>query len=139
MNFERFGQNLLDLDKRIVYVGIVNEHFKLMHSSFREGAILHSDLETIHNFMTLAPKLTMTELERSKPNLGTVSSVLIRFEKRVFVINRLDEFVIIVGLETQIQTTIPELITTYIKAAANRAPDLEDTETTLVTATQEYP
>jgi len=124
LNFERFGQNLLDLDNRIVYVGIVNDHYKLMHSCFREGAKLHSDSKTIHNFMTLAPKLTMNDLEKSKPALGSISSVLVKFEKRVFVFNRLDEYVIIVGLEAEVPTPLPELIATHIKTAASRAPDL---------------
>ena len=124
LNFERFGQNLLDIDTRIVYVGIVNSHFKLMHSCFREGAKLHADSKTIHNFMTLAPKLTMNDLEKSKPTLGSISSVLVRFEKRVFVFNRLDGFVIIVGLDIEVPTPLPELIATHIKTAASMAPDL---------------
>ena len=124
LNFERFGQNLLDLDNRIVYVGIVNSRYKLMHSCFREGATVHSDSRTIHNFMMLAPKLTMTDLEKSKPALGSISSVLVRFEKRVFVFSRLDEFVIIVGLETEVPTPLPDLIANHIKTAASRAPDL---------------
>ncbi len=124
MNFERFGQNLLDLDNRIVYVGIVNGHYKLMHSCFREGAKLHSDSKTIHNFMMLAPKLTMNDLEKSKPTLGSISSVLVRFEKRVFVFSRLDEYVIIVGLDIEVPTPLPELIASHIKTAASRAPDL---------------
>lgn len=124
LNFERFGQNLLDLDNRIVYVGIVNSRYKLMHSCFREGAILHSDSKTIHNFMVLAPKLTMNDLEKSKPTLGSISSVLVRFEKRVFVFSRLDEYVIIVGLDIEVPTPLPELIASHIKIAASRAPDL---------------
>ena len=124
MNFERFGQNLLDLDNRIVYVGIVNGRYKVMHSCFREGAKVHSDSKTIHNFMMLAPKLTMTDLEKSKPNLGSISSVLIRFEKRVFVLSRLNEHVIIVGLDVEVPTPLPDLIANYIKTAASRAPDL---------------
>ena len=124
MNFERFGQNLLDLDSRIVYVGIVDSRYKLMHSCFREGAQLHSDSKTIHNFMMLAPKLTMTDLEKSKPNLGSINSVLVRFEKRVFVFSRLNEFVIIVGLEADVPTHLPDLVEANIKIAASKAPDL---------------
>ena len=124
MNFERFGQNLLDLDNRIVYVGIVDGRYKLMHSCFREGTKLLSKSETIHNFMMLAPKLTMNDLEKSKPELGSISSVLVRFEKRVFVFSRLDEYVIIVGLDEEVPTPLPELIATHIKTAASRAPDL---------------
>ena len=136
MNFERFGQNLLDLDDRIVYVGIVNSRYKLMHSCYREGARLHSDSKTIHKFMMLAPKLTMNDLEKSKPALGSISTVMVRFEKRVFVFSRLDEFVIIVGLDIEFPTPIPELIANHIKTAASLAPDLPlPLETVHVSAT----
>jgi len=66
----------------------------------------------------------MTDLEESKPTLGQISSVLVRFEKRVFVFSRLNEFVIIVGLETEVPNPMSELIASYIKTAASRAPDL---------------
>ena len=135
MNFEKFGENLLDLDKRIIYVGIVDSHFRLMHSSFREGesglSQLESDPQTIHDFMMLAPRLTMHELEKSKPALGVISSVLVRFEKRVFVFNRLDEYVIIVGLDVVIPTPMQENIAKLIKIAASEAPDLPSSEETV--------
>jgi hypothetical protein len=74
--------------------------------------------------MMLAPKLTMANLEESKPALGQISSVLVRFEKRVIVFSRLNEFVIIVGLETEVPNPMSELIARYIKTAASKAPDL---------------
>ncbi len=124
MNFERFGQNLLDLDNRIILVGIVDRHQNLMHSCFRKGAELHSDRAVIHNFMKLAPRLAMNELEKSKPNLGTISSVVVRFEKRVFVFSRLNEFVIVVGLDVEMPTQLSDQINQLIKNAASMAPDL---------------
>jgi hypothetical protein len=74
--------------------------------------------------MMLAPKLTMNDLEKSKPALGSISSVLVRFEKRVFVLSRLDEYVVIVGLDVEVPTPLPELIASHIKTAASMAPDL---------------
>jgi hypothetical protein len=130
VNFERFCENLLDLDARIVYVGIVDGHFKLMHSCFRQDShsdaspTQFSDPKTIHDFMMLAPRLTMQELEKSKPALGSISSVLVRFEKRVFVFSRLNEYVIIVGLDVNIPTAVPDLIAELIKTAASKSPDL---------------
>ena len=124
MNFGKFARNLLELDGRIVYVGIVNSHSRLMYSEFREGARVYSDRETIHKFMSLAPSLTMDELEKSKPSLGSISTVLVRFAKRVFVLSRFNEYVIVVGLEIEVPTPLPELIASLIKTAASGAPDL---------------
>lgn len=124
MNFERFAENLLELDNRIIFVGIVNDQYNLLHSCFREEAKLHSDPKIIRNFMALAPRLTMNELEKSKPNLGSVSSVLVRFAKRVFIFSRYDDYVIVVGLDVDVQTPLPDLVAKLIKDAAGRAPDL---------------
>jgi len=124
VNFERFEQNLLDLDDRINYVGIVDSHDKVKHSRSREGTEFHSDSKPIRSFMALAPKLTMSELGQTKPTLGSISSVLVRLEKGVFVFSRLNEFVIVVGLDVEIPTPVPELVTSLIKNAASRAPDL---------------
>lgn len=95
-----------------------------MHSSFREDAKVYSDPEVIRHFMTLAPQLTINGLEKAKPALGAITSVLVRFDKRVFVFNRLDGYIIVVGLDADIQTPVPDLIAKLIKTAAARAPDL---------------
>jgi hypothetical protein len=124
VNFEKFTQNLLELDNRVVFVGIVNSHSRLMYSSFREGARLFSDRKTIQKFMSLAPQLTMDELEKSKPTLGSISTVLVRFAKRVFILSRFNEYVIVVGLDIDVSTPLPELIADLIKTAASGAPDL---------------
>ncbi|HKM51345.1 MAG TPA: hypothetical protein VJZ75_09220 [Candidatus Bathyarchaeia archaeon] len=124
MNYERFCDNLLTLDHRILFAGIVDDQHSLMHSSFREDAKLYSDPEIIRHFMTLAPQLTVNGLEKVKPVLGAITSVLVRFDKRVLVFSRLDGFIIIVGLDVDIHTPIPDLVTKLIKTAAARAPDL---------------
>jgi hypothetical protein len=74
--------------------------------------------------MSLSSQLTMTELEKSKPTLGSISSVLVRFAKRVFILSRFNEYVIAVGLEIEVPTPLPDLITNLIKTAASDAPDL---------------
>lgn len=124
MNYERFCNNLLTLDHRILFVGIVDSQHNLLHSSFREDAELYSDPEVIRHFMTLAPQLTINGLERSKPVLGAITSVLVRFEERVFVFSRLDGFIVIVGLDVDVHTPLPDLMAKLIKTAAARAPDL---------------
>jgi hypothetical protein len=124
MNYERFCENLLTLDHRILFVGIVDDQHNLLHSSFREGAELYADAEVIRHFMTLAPQLTINGLENAKPVLGAISSVLVRFDKRVLVFSRLDGFIVIVGLDVDMHTPLPELIAKLIKTAAARAPDL---------------
>ena len=94
-----------------------------MHSSFREGAKLYSDREAIRNFMTRAPYFTINNLEESKPILGGITSVLVRFNKRVFVFSRFDEYVVAVGLDMEVHTPLPDLIEKLVKTAAASSPD----------------
>jgi hypothetical protein len=124
VNFEKFAQNLLGEDNRIVFVGIIDSHSRLLYSTFREGVKLYSDHKTIQKFMSLSSQLTLDELEKSKPTLGSISTVLVRFAKRVFVLNRFNEFVIAVGLDVEVPTPLPDLIANLIKTAASSAPDL---------------
>ncbi len=137
MNYERFCNNLLTLDHRILFVGIVDDQNNLMHSSFREGVKLYSNAEVIRHFMTLAPQLTINGFEKANSVLGAISSVLVRFDKSVFVFSRLDGFIVIVGLDVNMHTPIPDLIAKLIKTAAARAPDLPLPSQELVTASIE--
>jgi len=131
VNFEKFAKNLLAEDNRIVFVGIINDGFKLVYSTFREGIKLFSDHRVIDRFMALSSQLTVDELEKNKPILGPISTVLVRFEKRVFVLSRFNEHVIVVGLDVEVPTPLPELIANLIKTAAREAPDLPLTTLTV--------
>jgi hypothetical protein len=124
VNFEKFAKNLLAEDNRIVFVGIINDHFKLLYSTFREGVKLYSDDKAIQKFMSLSSQLTMEEPEKNKPILGPISTVLVRFAKRVFVLSRFNEHVIAVGLDVEVPTPLPDLMANLIKTAASGAPDL---------------
>jgi hypothetical protein len=124
MNFEKFAKNLLAEDKRIVFVGIINDHFRLLYSTFREGIKLYSDHKAIRKFLSLSSQLTMDELEKDQPILGQISTVLVKFAKRVFVLSRFNEHVIVVGLDADGPTPLPDLMANLIKTAASTAPDL---------------
>jgi len=124
MNFEKFAKNLLAEDNRIVYVGIINDHFKMLYSAFREGVKLSSDHKAVEKFMSVSSQLTMEKLGKSQPALGSISSVLVRFAKRVFVLSRFNEHVIVVGLDIEVPTPLPDLMANLIKTAARAAPDL---------------
>ena len=123
MNYEQFCENLLTLDHRVVYVGIVDNQPRLMHSKFREGAELHSTPAAVRKFMTIAPHF-IDNLEMDKPTIGGITSVLLKSDKRVVVFSRLDGFIVAVGLDEEIHTPIPDLVEKLIKTAAARSPDL---------------
>ena len=120
LDLDEFAKSLASSESRIVFIGIVDNLFKLRYSNFREGAKFYADREVIRNFMTIAPRLVVDELEKLEPVLGDIGAVLVRFEKRVLVFTPLDNYVIVVGLETDVPTPFPEYIAGLIKTAANR-------------------
>jgi len=124
MNYDKFAKNLLAEDKRIVFVGIISDHFKLLYSTFRGGIKLYSDNKAIQKFMSLSSQLTMDELEKKRSILGPISTVLVRFAKSVFVLSRFNGNVIVVGLDVEVPTPLPDRIAKLIKTAASSAPDL---------------
>ena len=124
MNYDKFAKNLLAEDNRIVFVGIISDHFKLLYSTFRQGTKLDSDHKAIQKFMSLSSQLTIDELEKKRSILGPISTVLVRFGKRVFVLSRFNGNVIVVGLDVEVPTPLPNRIAKLIKTAASSAPDL---------------
>ncbi|HMK82634.1 MAG TPA: hypothetical protein VK503_02860, partial [Candidatus Bathyarchaeia archaeon] len=82
----------------------VDSSYKLRYSNFREGAKLYADQVVIRNLMTISPRLVIEELEKLKPVVGKITSVTVRFEKRVLVFSRLDKYVVVVGFDTNVPT-----------------------------------
>jgi len=121
LDFEVFTQNLIEDEARIIYVGIVDSQFKLKYSNVREGGELYADFNVIRNLLTFAPRLVIGELEKLEPALGKINAVLVRFEKRVLVFSRLDDYVVVVGFHTEVPTPFPEYVAQRIKRAALNA------------------
>ena len=121
LNLDEFANALALSESRIVFIGIVDSSFKLKYSNFREGAKLYANQEVLRNLMTIAPRLVIDELEKLEPVVGKINSVLVRFEKRVLVFSRLNNYVVVVGFDTEVPTPFPEYIAGLIKTAAKRA------------------
>jgi hypothetical protein len=120
LDLDGFAKSLALSDGRIVFIGIVDSSFKLRYSNFREGARLYADQEVVRNLMTIAPRLVIDELEKLEPVVGKINSVLVCFEKRVLVFSRLDNYVVVVGFDTDVPTPFPEYIAGLVKNAAKR-------------------
>ena len=121
LNLDEFANALALSESRIVFIGIVDSSFKLKYSNFRVGAKLYANQEVLRNLMTIAPRLVIDELEKLEPVVGKINSVLVRFEKRVLVFSRLNNYVVVVGFDTEVPTPFPEYIAGLIKTAAKRA------------------
>jgi len=121
LDFEVFARNLIEDEARIIYVGIVDSQYRLQYSNIREGGKVYGDFDVIRNLLTFAPRLVIAELEKLEPELGKINAVLVRFEKRVLVFSRLDDYVVVVGFHTEVPTPFPEYVAERIKRAAKNA------------------
>jgi hypothetical protein len=119
-DLDGFAKLLASSESRIVFIGIVDSLFKLRYSNFREGAKLYADLDVIRNLMTISARLVKDDLAKLEPILGKLSTALVRFEKRVLVFTPVDDYVIVVGLDTDVPTPFPEYVAGLIKTAAKR-------------------
>ena len=120
MDIERFCENLARLQSRIVFVGVVDNRRKLVYSAFREVRF-YAQREGVDNFMMLSPSLVVDELEKIEPMFGRVRSVLVRYDRQVFVFSRVTDYVVVVGLNTEVPTPFPEYIDGLMKTAAKRS------------------
>ena len=117
---DAFAKYLASSDSRIVFIGIVDSSFKLRYSNFREGAKLYANQDVLRNLMTISPRLVIEELEKLEPVVGKITSVTVRFEKRVLVFSRLDKYVVVVGFDTNVPTPFSEYVAGLIKNSAKR-------------------
>lgn len=121
VDFEQLVQGLIRFDDKIVFVGVVDSLYKVRHSSFREGAKLLAKPEVILNFMSLAPRIVVDELEKRKPWLGPIKSVLVRYEKRVFMFVHLEDCVVVIGFQPEVSTPLTSSIVRFIENTATKS------------------
>jgi hypothetical protein len=110
----------MQFDNRIVFVGVVNSLYKVRYSSFREGAQLLAKPDAIRNFMAIAPRIVIDELEKRKPLLGPIRSVLVRYEKRVFMFVHVEDCVIVIGFKPEVVTPLMSSIVRFIENTATK-------------------
>jgi hypothetical protein len=121
MDFIKFTQNVFAQEKRVIYLGIVDRMYRLRHSEFRQNAKILSPPDVIRDFMTITPSVIMNELEKRQPVLGLVKVVLVRYEKRVLLFGRFQEYVIILGFDPEVPTPFPDQMFNIIKTAADKS------------------
>ncbi|HMK82114.1 MAG TPA: hypothetical protein VK503_00190 [Candidatus Bathyarchaeia archaeon] len=81
---------------------------------------MYANQDVLRNLMTISPRLVIEELEKLEPVVGKINSVLVRFEKRVLVFSRLNDYVVIVGFDTDVPTPFPEYVAGLIKNSVKR-------------------
>jgi hypothetical protein len=99
MDIKKFAQETFKLDKRIRYVGVVDNQFHILLSQMRDGVQSVTTDEQEHNFVQIMPPIIVDAVEKMEPILGELDRVTVRYEKVTLMFYRLEDLVVILSLE----------------------------------------
>ena len=116
MDYSKFIERMLR-EPRLVYVGVAN-NVKILASEIRKDATVYLSHQALQNFVQITPIIIVDALERLQPLLGGISSILVRYEKRVLLFHRFEGDVIVLGFETNVPTPFPNQMSLMIKEVA---------------------
>jgi hypothetical protein len=121
LNFAKVIERLFVREPRLVFVGVANNQYKLVAFEIRKDVMTYLTPQALQNFIQITPIIIVDALERLQPLLGGISSILVRYEKRVLLLTRFEEDVIVLGLEPSVPTPFPIEISKMIKEVANES------------------
>jgi hypothetical protein len=108
-------------EPQLVYAGVANNRYKLVAFEIRKDVTTYLTPQALQNFVQITPIIIVDALERLQPLLGEISSILVRYEKRVLLLSRFDDNVIVLGFEPSVPTPFPIEIAKMIKEVANES------------------
>lgn len=115
MDVEGFTENIFKIDPKILYVGIVDNEFRLLQSRIREGIRQITPEQTLRDFISMVPPVVMGGVGKLQPFLGQVSGLTIRYEKIVMALYPIAQYVVIVSFDPQVETPFMTKIGESIK------------------------
>ena len=121
MDFKKFAENIFKREPRVVFVSIVDNRYTVLANEMRKGATLYYTPEFIRNFVQLVPLIVMDALEKLKLALGPISSVTVRYEKRVLLFSRYEDMIVVLGLEPSVPTPLPDSMAKLIEETAKQS------------------
>jgi hypothetical protein len=69
----------------------------------------------------IAPGIIMGALEKLKPALGQITSVTVRYEKRVLLFSRCEDMIVVLGLEESVPTPFADQMGELIRRVAKES------------------
>ena len=104
MDAERFAEEAFKRDRKIRFVGVVDNEFHILFSKMREGVVSVTSEEEEHNFIQLMPPILVDGAEKMQHVLGRVGSITIRYEKVLLVFFRFGAVVVIFSYNPAVST-----------------------------------
>ena len=107
---ERFVEEAFKRERRLRYVGIVDDSFHIVISKMREGVQSITSAEEERNFVQLMPPIIMDATEKLQILLGKVDNVTVRYEKVLLVFFRIDKNTVIFSFNPDVSTPFISLL-----------------------------
>jgi hypothetical protein len=119
LDAQKLVKRILDVEPSVLLVAVADGRSDtVIAEGFREGAHFYYPKEYIHNFMMVVPVIVMGSLERLKPGLGVVTSVTIRYEKRVFLFSGCEDMIVVLGFDVSVDTPFADSMSKLIRTIA---------------------
>jgi len=99
LTIERFVQEAFNKDRRIRYVGIVDEKLQVLASIMRPGVTSHTTDDIDRRLISVYTPLIVETVEKMQTHLGKMQAVALRYEKVVILLYHSGKLIIVLGME----------------------------------------
>jgi len=103
LDIESIVEDLFKIDKNIRYVGVVDEEFRLLASSMREGKKTMTSEQFDREFMSVVPPVIVGGAHRLREFCGALKGMVIRYEKVAVAFYPIAHYVAILSLEPEVE------------------------------------
>jgi hypothetical protein len=121
LDFRKFAEGIFDRESKVIYVGVVDSKYTVIASEIRKGVRTINTPEYIRNFVQITPVIIVDALEKLQLALGRISSVVIRYEKRVLLFSRYEDMIVVLGFEVNVPTRFAHSMAKLIADVAKQS------------------
>ena len=104
MDIEKFIEDAFKADRRVRYVGIVDNQYHVLASKMRETVTPVSSDSTDRNFVQIMAPIIVEAIEKLQPFLGSLQAITARYEKVILVFYRMESYVVVFSFDTEAAT-----------------------------------
>jgi hypothetical protein len=120
LDVEKFVQAMFVREQQVLFVAVVDSRYNLLTNdvNVRNGVSLYYPKQYVRDFVHTAPMIVVDALEKLKPALGPISSVTVRYEKRVILFSRHEDMIVVLGLDSSVPTPFSDSMAKLIAEVA---------------------
>jgi len=122
LDVQKFTKGILEDEPKVLFVALVESRADtVLANEIRKGASLYYPAQYLHDFVMIAPAIVIGALEKLKPALGAITSVTVRYERRVLLFSRCEDMVVVLGFEESVPTPFADRMAELIRRVARES------------------